>query len=148
MLTAALGEESVVRQDWLERAVLARLSRADFVKRGVVVAGGVAGLGALSPTSAFGLSPTHDEPRPIPGGFAPDFSTVPVDPFIHVLPPIVGFEMSTITDFDGVVGAAEIQGTAHDNEDGSYWFDADMRFMKGRYVDLDGKTREGVFGFI
>lgn len=147
MLTAAAGERSAGRQDWLERAVLARLSRADFVKRGVVVAGGLAGLGALSPTAAFG-KPKHDEPRPIPGGFADDFSTVPVNPFIHVLPPIVGFEMSTITDFDGVVGAAEIQGTAHDNKGGSYWFDADMRFMTGRYVALDGRRREGVFGFV
>ena len=53
----------------------------------------------------------HD-PRPIPGGFDGNFDPVPADPSVHVLPPAVGFEMSTITDFDGVVGAAEIQGTA------------------------------------
>jgi hypothetical protein len=47
-----------------------------------------------------------------------------------------------------VVGAAEIQGTASDNKGGTYWFDADMRFMKGRFVDLDGHRREGVFGFV
>ena len=56
--------------------------------------------------------------------------------------------MSTITDFDGIVGAADIQGTARDNQGGTYWFDADMRFMKGRYVDLDGHKRAGVFGFV
>ena len=96
-----------------------------------------------------GLGAVEDaRPRPIPGGFAPDFSPVPRDPFIHVLPPVMGFEMSTITDFDGVVAAAEIQGAARDNRGGSYWFDCDMRFMKGRYVDLNGHRREGVFGFV
>ena len=65
-----------------------------------------------------------------------------------MLPPVLGFEMSTITDFDGVVGAAEIQGTARDSAGGTYWFDADMRFMKGRYVDLEGRRRHGSFGFV
>ena len=55
----------------------------------------------------------------------------------------MGFEMSTITDFDGVVAAAEIQGTARDNQGGSYWFDCDMRFMKGRYVDLERPRSAG-----
>jgi hypothetical protein len=48
MLTPS-GVESVVRGDWLERAMLARLSRAGFIQRGMLVAGGLAGLGALSP---------------------------------------------------------------------------------------------------
>ena len=92
------------------------------------------------------------DPSPIPGGFLigsdGSFSLAPTDPTIHVLPPAVGFEMSTITDFDGVVGAAEIQGTARDNNGGAYWFDCDMRFMKGRYIDVDGRKRENVFGFV
>ena len=87
------------------------------------------------------------EPRPIPGGFAEDFSLVPVDPLIHVLPPSVGFELSTITDFKGVVGAAEIRGTATDGEV-SYDFDADMRFMKGQYITIDGRLRNAAFAFV
>ena len=87
------------------------------------------------------------EPRPIPGGFAEDFSTVPADPLIHVLPPAVGFEMSTITDFKGVVGAAEIRGTATGGAV-TYDFDADMRFMKGQYISLDGQLRNAAFAFV
>jgi hypothetical protein len=56
--------------------------------------------------------------------------------------------MATITDFDGTVAAADIQGDAHDTQGGDYWFDCDMRFMKGRYVDLSGRTQQGVFGFV
>ena len=50
--------------------------------------------------------------------------------------------MSTITDFDGVVAAAEIQGRPSGSDGTSYTFDADMRFMKGRYVATDGRLRE------
>ena len=72
---------------------------------------------------------------------------MPSNPFIHVLPPTVGFDMSTITDFAGVVAAAEIRGRL--GSDGStYTFDADMRFMKGRYVATDGRQREASFGFV
>jgi hypothetical protein len=86
-------------------------------------------------------------PRPIPGGFSDAFVPVPADPFIHVLPPSVGFEMSTITDFNGVVGAAEIRGTAVGGGV-TYDFDVDMRFMKGRYIATDGRLREGAFAFV
>jgi hypothetical protein len=53
--------------------------------------------------------------------------------------------MSSITDFNGVVGAAETQGTANR---GAFNFDADMRFMQGLYVGTDGRLRQGSFGFI
>lgn len=103
----------------------------------------VAGQGA---TRAYAAKPST-EPRPIPGGFAEDFSFVPVNPFIHVLPPSVGFEMSTITDFKGVIGAAEIRGTATDG-DANYDFDVDMRFMSGQYITVDGQLRNAAFAFV
>jgi len=87
-------------------------------------------------------------PRPIPGGFDENFVPVPSDPFIHVLPPGIGFEMSTITDLNGVVGAAEIRGTAHGSDGTSYDFDADMRFMRGTYVGFDGRRHNAAFGFV
>jgi hypothetical protein len=50
--------------------------------------------------------------------------------------------------FNGVVAAAEIQGTAHGSDNTAYSFDADMRFMQGTYVDVDGQVRDGAFGFV
>jgi hypothetical protein len=73
---------------------------------------------------------------------------VPKDPFIHVLLPAVGLEMSTITDFDGVIAAGEMQGTAHVSDGSAYSFDCDMRFMRGSYIGMDGRRREGAFGFV
>jgi hypothetical protein len=93
----------------------------------------------------------HDRdasPKPIPGGLDETFTPVPSNPFIHVLPPAVGLEMSTITDFAGVIAAAEIQGTAQGSDGSAYTFDADMRFMKGRYIATDGRQREASFGFV
>jgi hypothetical protein len=56
--------------------------------------------------------------------------------------------MSTITNFNGVVAGSEIRGSAR-GSDGSKWdFDTDMRFMTGTYVALDGRLRQGAFGFI
>jgi hypothetical protein len=113
------------------------------LRRSAVVAGGIA---LFDPTSAFARS--AGDPRPIPGGFDADFNLVPSDPFVHVLPPTLGFEMSTITDFNGVVGASEIRGTARGSDGTAYSFDTDMRFMQGMYVDTEGKLRKGSFGFI
>jgi hypothetical protein len=127
-----------------------QLSRSQFLRGGGMLLGGAAAMSVLGPTAAS-AKPRFEhrgDPQPIPGGFALDFSLVPIDPFIHVLPPTLGVEMSTITDFNGVVGAAEIQGTARGSDGSSYTFDTDMRFMKGRYVDDDGRLREGAFGFV
>ena len=67
---------------------------------------------------------------------------------IHILPPAIGFEMATITDFNGVIAAAEIQGTAQGTDGTQYTFDTDMRFMQGTYVGMDGRRYRGAFGFI
>jgi hypothetical protein len=124
-------------------------SRRRFIQRGAAAVGGLA---LLDPAQALARERHHPpggDPRPIPGGFASDFSLVPSDPFIHVLPPGIGFEMSTITDFEGIVGGAEIRGTASGSDGTTYGFDCDMRFMSGTYVDLDGRThKKGTFGFV
>jgi hypothetical protein len=134
------------RGDLFERAVSIGMSRAQLFRRGAVAAGAVAGFDLLRARSAAGATPA--DPSPIPGGFDENFNIVPSDPFIHVLPPTIGFEMATITDFDGVIAAAEIQGTAHGTDGKQYTFDTDMRFMKGRYVGMDGRIRVGSFGFV
>jgi hypothetical protein len=83
------------------------------------------------------------DPKPIPGGFS-----VPPAFFFHVMPPFLPNEMSTIGDFDGTLGAADIQGTAHGSDGATYTFDADMRFMQGVYVDTAGNVQHGSFAFI
>jgi hypothetical protein len=120
------------------------MSRRQFVR---VTVAGVAGVQLLRAAPAFSAS--TGAPKPIPGGFKlPDFTPVPSGADIHVLPPAVGFEMSTITDFNGSVGAAHIIGTATGSDDSHFFFDADMRFMNGEYVGLDGRHHNATFGFV
>ena len=127
-----------------------RFSRGQFGRRLAVVAGIATLAFAVFATPALARGKPGD-PKPIPGGFAltPDgLAPVPADPFIHVLPPFVPFEMSTIGDFSGTVGASEIQGTAHGSDGTTYTFDTDMRFMQGTYVDVAGNVKHGSFAFI
>ena len=118
-----------------------------LARRALVAAGIVALVFGVLATAALGRGKPGD-PKPIPGGFTSEFVPVPSDPFIHVLPPILSFEMSTIGDFDGTLGAADIQGTAHGSDGTTYTFDADMRFMQGTYVDTAGNVTHGSFAFI
>jgi hypothetical protein len=59
---------------------------------------------------------------------------------------------TSITDFTGLVGVADVQGTGTGtNPDGStesLLFDSDMRFMKGRYIGKDGAVHRGAFEFV
>ena len=122
------------------------LTRRQAIRTGALAAGTVAGLSLAGAVPA--LASSGSQPRPIPGGFDETFTPVPKNPFVHVLPPAIGFEMATITDFHGVVVAGEVQGNAHGSDGSTYTFDCDMRFMRGRYVGRDGKARNGTFGFI
>ncbi len=140
------GDLGLGHAHFFERAVRSEMSRGVFLKRGAVALGGIAGLGLLGAAPA--LAQSGADPRPIPGGFDENFNPVPSNPLVHVLPPAIGFEMATITDFNGVVGAAEIQGTAKGSNGTTYAFDTDMRFMQGEYVGMDGRLRQRSFAFI
>ena len=122
------------------------MSRGEVLKRGAAVAGAISAFGLLDTRSALAWGGAA--PRPIPGGFDENFNIVPRHPFIHVLPPALGFEMSTITDFQGTIAACEIQGHARGSDGSLYTFDTDMRFMHGTYVAMDGRRRTGSFGFV
>lgn len=92
-------------------------------------------------------------PKPIPGGLTGEqFGFPGLTELFHVFPPAPGFELSTITDFNGFVGAAHIKGTGtgtiHKAEESPLFYDADMRFMRGRYIGVDGRPHQGTFGFI
>jgi hypothetical protein len=110
-------------------------SRRLSSKRGAVAVGGLAGLALwdLRPALAKSVS----APKPIRGGLDTSFNPVPKDPLIHVLPPAIGFDMSTITDFNGVVRAAEIQGTARGSD--AY----ELRLRRGRALHAGRVRRRG-----
>ena len=156
--TVAVQTDPDMRSDWAllsagdqvspRDGAATRFSRRQLLQRSAVALGGIAGLGLLDPSLVLGS--VSAAPRPIPGGFDQNFNIVPSDAFVHVLPPGIGFEMSTITDFNGVIGGSETRGTAHDDTENrnQYSFDCDMRFMRGVYVGLDGRMHNGSFGFI
>ena len=127
------------------------LSRRQLLRQGGLALTGVTGASLLDATSAFG-KPVGKKPpigpRPIPGGFDENFNLVSDDAAFHFLPPGIGFDMSTITDFNGIVGGSEIRGTAHGKDGTAYDFDTDMRFMRGVYIGLDERVHAGSFGFI
>jgi hypothetical protein len=123
------------------------ISRGHFGRRAAVVFGVVALASAVFAMPALARGKPGD-PKPIPGGLSANFEPVPANPFVHVLPPFLPFEMSTIGDFNGTVGASEIQGTARGSDGTTYTFDTDMRFMQGTYVDVAGNVQHGSFAFI
>ena len=135
----------------VQQAAGTRLSRRRLLQSGAVAAGTLAGAGAFNVASAFGANGA--DPKPIPGGFDESFNFATHDPFFHALPPGVATdsngitvgEGSTITDFNGVIAAADVQGTANN---GAYFFDCDMRFMDGVFVGLDNERHRGSIGFI
>jgi hypothetical protein len=86
-------------------------------------------------------------PNPIPGGIDTPFG------FLHFFFPGHNAEPSTITDFKGAIGVADLEGTGvgfdtDTGEEEELVWGADVRFMRGKYVGMDGRTRRGAFGFI
>ena len=126
------GHRPVGHAHFWERA----LSRRQVIK---TAAGGTAaalGSGLWMPGLAQAARKTSADPKPIPE------TLFPGAPF-HVLSP-ASEEPSTIYDFNGLVGATEIQGTGTDG----LLFDVDMRFMQGVYVGVDGRMHQDTFGFV
>ncbi len=86
------------------------------------------------------------DPKPIPQTIAPGA------PF-HLQLLAATAEPSSITDFRGVVGGADLLGSGWgtDTKTGvrTHLFTAiDNRFMKGTYVGVDGRRHEAAFGFV
>jgi hypothetical protein len=86
---------------------------------------------------------TSVAPLPIPGGFVTQFG-----PISHHFRPARGIEASTITDFNGFVGVAEIQGAGTAGDGTHLRFGMDNRFMVGEYVGVDGQVHRGAFAEI
>jgi hypothetical protein len=131
------------------------MSRRQFLKTaGATVLG--AGLGAALGSRIWGTRTAFahgsHEPVPIPGGTPVlgggyhVYGPGPIDP--------LDAEPSTITDFNGFVGIAFIDGTVTrtNTQTGEAltlpMIASDMRFMKGEYRGMDGNFHHGTFGFI
>jgi hypothetical protein len=127
------------------------LSRRQFVR----AAGGTAATSLALGSGVFRGLPqawagTSTLPKPIKGGIQP-FG--PNTEIFHVFLPGQGNEPSTIRDFKGLVGLANVSGagTGTHKPTGStkrLVFDADCRFMQGNYIGRDGELHSGTFGFI
>jgi hypothetical protein len=118
------------------------LSRRAFIGSMASVAGAAMGVGLL-PTSVLAAKPTSPAPKPTPNTVFDEFHVTFFGP---------GIDPSSIGDFNGFVGVADVQGTGTaTNPDGStetLLFDTDMRFMSGVYVGQDGAVHKGTFGFV
>ena len=124
-------------------------SRRQFERTATGATALVVGNGLWLPAVAGAAPKGDDRARPISIHPISDDFGLPVDLFVDY--PAFGKEVSTVTDFNGNVAAAEVQGMGTGTQNGQtnrYYFDADMRFMDGVYVGMDGHTRQGTFGFI
>jgi hypothetical protein len=121
------------------------LSRRRFFQTAAGATAMVVGNGLWFPRATLAAAANHDDDtaRPIPGGLDLGGGNI-----IHVFFPHYGQEVSTITDFNGFIAAADIQGTGKGSDAKTYYFDADMRFMDGVYVATDTKQYNRTFGFV
>ena len=137
----------------IPRQLSPSLSRRQFGRAlaGTAAVGGALGSTLLKPAPAM-AAPGTFAPVPIPGG-TPDlggsyhvFGPGPFDP--------VDAEPSTITNFNGSVGIAFINGmvtrtNTRTRETQRYPFlNSDMRFMQGNFRGTDGKVHQGTFAFV
>ena len=129
-----------------------RLQRRDFLKAAAAV-GAVAGSGIASSLPA--LASHEGLPKPIPGG-----TEIPGIGFIHFFFPEPGLDPSLITDWRGAVGLTVLRGQWEGSDattgrvirsprgaTATFW-EADIRFMKGEYVDMRGNHDRAAFAFI
>lgn len=150
---ATVGDRLGGHSHFWERA----LSRRQLLGRSAGLAGVALGSAVALPALVKAKAPGHGEPRPIPGGTPSPFG------FTHFYFPTVRpnpaaapdtientrGDPSLITDFNGFIGSGEWGGGTGTDQDGTllYWA-ADLRFMDGAYIDLDGRHRHGAFAFI
>jgi hypothetical protein len=122
----------------------AMMSRRRFIGAAAGTTGAILGSALWMPKLALAAG---SDPNPIPGGFEV------AGKFFHVFNLGEGSEPSSITDFKGFVGVADVQGTGTANYIGTgrhetLNFDTDLRFMQGTYIGMDGNLYSDTFGFI
>lgn len=116
------------------------MSRRQFLGATALATGAAVSSALWMPALAAGENAAL--PNPIPGGITVGGT------LFHVFLPGAGAEPSSITDFNGTVGVAHVQGTGKDSGGNPFLYDTDLRFMDGVYIGKDGRTHKGTFGFV
>ena len=108
--------------------------------------GATLGSGLLWPAAGSAVAHSNRAPKPTTATFTVGGLTFHATSFGR------GMDPSSITDFKGFVGVADVRGKGiakHPNgRVETLLFDTDMRFMKGVYVAQDGVTYRATFGFV
>jgi hypothetical protein len=133
------------------------LSRRQLLGRSAAAAGVAVGSAFGLPAVARAAARAQGSPRPIPGGTTIDglglfhfyFPTAKNPAGSTVTIQNGEGDPSTISDFNGFIGVGDFGGGTGKDENGRtlYWA-ADVRFMDGEYVGLDGRDRQGAFAFV
>jgi hypothetical protein len=121
------------------------MSRRQFVSTSAAATGAALTSGLWLPILAEAGPFNEADPRPIPTGTLLPFKPGPFRFFF----PGPGAEVSTIGDFAGFVGGADVgPTTGKDGTGTTLLWKADVRFMQGTYVGTEGDTRTGTFAFV
>src|SRR2546427_4153445 len=121
------------------------LSRRQFIGSGALAGAAMLSSPLWAARLAEAAAFNEADPRHILGGTTlpnPPF-LAPPNNFFHFFFPGAG-DISTIRDFHGMVGVADIPSTGG-TAVGSLQWEADVRFMKGSYIGTEGDTRTGAF---
>jgi hypothetical protein len=147
------GDRRLGHSHFWERA----LSRRQLLGRTAGVAGAVVGSAFGLPAFASAAASANAAPRPIPGGTTIDglgtfHFYFPTSPNPVGSPDTIESgrgDPSTITDFNGFLGVGDWSGGTGRDQNGTtlYWA-ADVRFMDGEYIGLDGRHHQGAFAFV
>ncbi len=126
------------------------ISRRNFLQT-AGAAGLILGSGLVKPASAG--KPAPSEPNPIPGGFQIEEGGEVFHNFGPGVFDPIDSDRSAITDFNGLIGYAILDGTGTGrntatNQSSPLLFEVDLRFMQGVYVGTDGKHRFSTFSLI
>ena len=151
-----LNHDHVGHAHFWERA----MTRRNFIGAAAVAGGAAATAGMWLPEFVRAAAFAEADPRFIPGGTTLPFQHTPFHFFFPTANPFStdtvangGGDPSTVYDFMGSVGLAEINGhgmgtnTMSGASTSMFWA-ADVRFMKGTYKGTEGDTRTGAFAFI
>lgn len=125
----------------------AAVSRRSFIRgTGALVAAAAVGQ-AVRPTALYAAGAD-----PIPVSGSPNLA--PFSVWAPIFVDSIDADPASIANFNGVAAIAYINGmvrrtnTVTGEVDVLPFLDADMRFMQGVYRGLDGKPRQGTFGFV